>query len=249
VYPTLTLRSVLLMLFFGVLPPCLHVFLWSRVTTVSCAPSGQVMACDIDERTLVGRDHRHIELRDPRRATMVTLLEGNSRAARIEVETADGSVRLTRDREEGMEHQRELAVELTDFFHRPAGSRFHRSFGSRWATLPIALFTVAIAIAIWLLFGQSLTFERRGSPIALAVETRRWPLRGRRLSFELQEVEDIEVSGQASTTGRFRERGPHLVLRLTGEERMPLCQVSGQRAKKVAQRVRAFLNDAREGHG
>lgn len=245
VFPAMSLRVVPLILFFGLLPPGLFLFLWSRVVTVECSVlSRDVVSCEVHEDTLVTQRRRHVALQAPLRADFAGDTEDSRGYTWIEVQTSTGAVQLTSGFNAYRIQQRELAAALTQLFRSAPGASHRGGYGSRWLASPVPILCMAVAMAFWLFWGQSMTFLRRGSPPALAVETRRWPLPARRYSFELREVAAAEIGPHPQSRVPRLRQAAHLVLRTVGGERVVLGLVDGKRGPKVQARVAAFLRQA-----
>ena len=246
VYPAFSVWVAVGMLFFGLWPAYNFLFLWSRQVKVDCSTaSGAVVTCIVHEGSLVAESHHEVVFHAPQRAAVYDRGPGPNHDS-IEVTTPGGLVPLASVFDGSPPFAKhELTQDLSQYFQEGEGASYHGAIGKRWATALIPLFTLAVAIGLWLYWGQSLTFIRRGSPAALAVEARRWPLPARRFNFELSWIAKVEVGHNDESRLYAHRRAPHLILCITNGERVVLGMLrGGKQAGRVHARAAAFLREA-----
>jgi hypothetical protein len=247
-HPGLSLRVVLVIAFIGLFPAGLQLFLWSRVVTIDCTRAvagGEEVRCQVDERAIAIGSTRTVIVAAAKSANPFARLAGDVGSTRgdthIEIVAAEGKVPLTSGFAMAKYGQAKVAGDLSHFLREASALRYTGTFGSRWAWLPVPLFTLSAAFALWLVFGASLTLVRHGRPPALVVEARRWPLRARRFGFELREVRGVEIGPRPASSALVHRNAPHLVLRLVNGEQVQLALATPGRVDGIAARMNAFL--------
>lgn len=249
-----TLGVLLAVSVLAIAPLCLWLFLWSRVTAVTCdvrptAPGFASLVCDVSARSIVLASTRHVEVDGVFGIRPAGAWDRTRGDMWVEAVTKDGApVELTPPFNGSKGAQMELARRLEVAVGRGATERVTATFGSTTGVLFVPILcAVGAAIIAWIAFASrrvvvvrdgfsariKIGIRRSEKPILLDLGT----LAGFR-------VVDPPPRPTAPVRGKRREL-PETRARIdalgTDGSASPLLYVDLRRAERVRRELEAFL--------
>ncbi|MFO0589655.1 MAG: hypothetical protein U0441_19105 [Polyangiaceae bacterium] len=185
--------------FFGALfaiPLLLHVFLWSRVVTVSCArEAGERVFCDVDETSIALSNRSRQDATGALRADVRGEVYRTRGDMWIVLIDRRGETDLTSGFNGDKTGQQAAADALTAFLQSRGRGSVTITFGSRWLAGQIFLTIYAILLLVlYPIFGQTLRATADRSRDTMELRRRLWPLPSTRVVLPVSRVARFVIS-------------------------------------------------------